>query len=127
MAEKAGSTALEPRSWTQMREATKREKEDDRARRGLLMSMLHADLKTLCQAKGLQVSGTKDVLTRRLVEQGSIITERQAQYATRLRAEAIARGVGHDLRPWDLIELADASRWLTETKRKCQEQRDKVD
>jgi len=91
------------------------------------MSLLHADLKTLCRAKGLHVSGTKRVLTDRLIADGKILTERQARHVMRARAEAAARGLTAVLRPSDLYDPQEASRWLTETRKKRQEQRDEAD
>ena len=84
------------------------------------MTLLHAERKTLRRAKGLPVSGSKDILVTRLVDEGTVVTERQAHYILRLRAEALARGAEVQLRPVEVLEPSDASKWLTEPKKKCE-------
>lgn len=49
------------------------------ARHELLTSLLQTELKTLCQAKNLKITGSKSVLNDRLIQQDEILTERQAR------------------------------------------------
>ena len=51
---------------------------DKGARHKLLNSFLVADLKQIRRAKGLCVTGVKDDLITRLLEQGNMLIERQA-------------------------------------------------
>ena len=64
--------------------------------------MLQTELKTLRQARNLNITGSKGVLIDRLVQQDQIVTERQARRVLKVRTEAAARGVKLELKVVDL-------------------------
>ena len=127
-----------------MRDATKHEKETERARRGLL-STLHADIETSRRMGGLYIGRSKLVSF-----DGTLSMERQARKVQRLRNEAAAGGLAvqvefGNLEPrstsWverpsrrhesasniEKTRLEKASKWIKLTERKCLEQRDRAD
>ena len=91
------------------------------------MSLLHADLKTLCKSKGLHVSGPKAVLVDRLIADDKLLTERSARQIREVRAKAVVHGVEAQLRPWNLLEPAEVDKWLAAAERTCHERRTKAD
>ena len=84
------------------------------------MLFRHAELKALCRARGLYVSGIKADLASRLIVDGGLLTEHQAKQVRRVREEAASRGLaGLEVTLHDVINLQNASQWVDQHKMKC--------
>ena len=77
------------------------------------MMLLHADLKNICTSKNLKRTGTKGALIDSLIEEGSVLTEVQAQEVLKLMGKAAVSGVGLEFKAADVFQPEEAHLWLT--------------
>ena len=86
--------------------------QDRDARHKLLGTFTIVDLRMVLKAKGLAVSGVKDDLIARLINQGDILTVLQAQEIVRLQVMATTIGPLTKLNLQDISSPEAAEKWI---------------
>ena len=63
-------------------------------------------------AKNLNADGNQEMLVKRVIADGTAITERHVGMMRRLIGKATVRGLDVEIKPWNLAEVRNANMWI---------------